>query len=358
MAAMLVVLYHYTAWHHEFWNGTQAKEAWPDLSRVTMFGNMGVQLFFIISGFVILLSSYGKDIPAFVGSRIGRLFPAYWVAVIVSGILVLFIWPAMGEGRTIVDWMVNLTMLQQGFGIPHMDGVYWTLWAELRFYVWIAALMLLRCMTPLRLLAFTMLWPLAVIATSGIHANWREQMLVPEYAPLFAGGMVLFLIYRFGHTPARWLVLGFNVVFAAYQTGAGASRDAAELVGYAVPAWVYWMIVVALFAAIALISLTRLGHVSLPGLALAGALTYPVYLLHEVWGWWLIKQLSPILDPYAVLLIVLGVVLTAAYLVYRFVELRWGRKLSKATAAGLRRITVSLTGFLGGTSERLHRERS
>ena len=118
------------------------------------------------------------------------------------------------------------------------------------------------------------------------------------------------------------------------------------------------MIVVALFAAIALISLTRLGQVSLPGLALAGALTYPVYLLHEVWGWWLIKQLSPMLDPVAVLLIVLAVVLTAAYLVYRFVELRWGRVLSKAVANGMRRLAGLLAGILRHNPDRRIRERS
>lgn len=335
IAAIMVVLYHYTAWHQTFWHGTVARDAWPTLSRITVFGNMGVQLFFIISGFVILLSAYGKSIPQYVGSRIGRLFPAYWVAVIAAGVLVLFIWPAMGEGRTVADWAINLTMVQQGLDVPHMDGVYWTLWTELRFYLWILLLMLLRCLTPQRILAFAALWPVAVIATSGVDASWREQLLIPDHAALFAGGMVLFLIYRFGHTLSRWAVLGFTVVCAALQTGVGAPAEAANLVGYQIPAWTYWVIVVGLFALVGVIALTRLGRVSLPGLALAGALTYPVYLLHEVWGWWLIKLLSPRLNPIVVLLLVIAMVAAAAYLVHRAVEQRWGRSLSKAVTAGL-----------------------
>lgn len=46
-----------------------------------------------------------------------------------------------------VSWahfFVNLTMLQNGFDVPLVDGVYWTLWIELKFYalvlimVWLA----------------------------------------------------------------------------------------------------------------------------------------------------------------------------------------------------------------------------
>ncbi|MFB0834056.1 acyltransferase family protein [Arthrobacter halodurans] len=327
LAALAVLLYHYTAWHHGHWGVEPARDAWPVLSKFSVFGNMGVQLFFVISGFVILLSSYGKRPAQFIGSRIGRLFPAYWVAVLLTGTLVFLIWPVMGSHLSLWDWAVNLTMLQGGTGNPHIDGVYWTLWAELRFYGLVLLLMFLGWQTPGRLLAFAAVWPVAALAAPLLPGNFFSQALMPEYAPLFAGGMALFLLYRFGHTPLRWAVLALNVVLSAHHTGASASREAMELVGYSVPAQTYWAIVVGIFAAVALLALTPLRRVSLPGMALAGALTYPVYLLHQVWGWWLIENLSPWLPRPLVLALTIGIVCAAAYLVHRTVEKRFGRGL-------------------------------
>lgn len=352
-----MVLYHYTAWHHGNWGIEPAKDAWPLLSKFTVFGNMGVQLFFVISGFVILLSSYGKKPAQFIGSRVGRLFPAYWVAVILTGTLVFFIWPEIGSRLSLWDWAVNMTMLQGGTGNPHIDGVYWTLWAELRFYALILALMLLGWQTPGRLLAFAGIWPVAALAAPLVPGNFVAQALMAEYAPLFAGGMALFLLYRFGHTPLRWAVLLLNVCLAAYHTGKSGSREALELVGYNIPEQAYWVIVAGIFAAIAVLSLTPLRRVSFPGLALAGALTYPLYLLHQVWGWWFISLLSPLLPAPVVLTLVLGIVGLAAYLVHRCVERRFGRVLGQRTtalvqaAADLRRRPVKWRNNGGARSD-------
>lgn len=335
LAAIGVILYHYTAWHHGYWGVEPAKAAWPYLSRVSVFGNMGVQLFFVISGFVILLSAYGKRPAQFIGSRVGRLFPAYWVAVLATGVLIFFIWPSMGERLSFADWAVNLTMMQTGFHVPHVDGVYWTLWVEMRFYGLVLVLMMLGWVTRKRILAFAAIWPMFGLLAPVIPSNFVRQALIPEHAALFAGGMCLFLIYRFGHTPLRWAVLGLNVVQAAWLTGKTGSSEAMDLVGYAIPPQVYWGIVVGIFALIAVLVLTPLRRVDLPGLALAGALTYPIYLLHEIWGWWIIDQLSGHLPRPLILAITMAAAGIAAYLVYRFIEQTIGRRLGKAVTSAV-----------------------
>ncbi|HXD27938.1 MAG TPA: acyltransferase [Arthrobacter sp.] len=357
LAAVGVILYHYTAWHHGNWGIEPAKAAWPSLSRFTLFGNMGVQLFFVISGFVILLSAYGKRPAQFIGSRIGRLFPAYWVAVLATGVLIFFIWPSMGQRLSFSDWAVNLTMMQGGFGIPHVDGVYWTLWAEMRFYGLVLVLMMLGWVTRRRILAFAALWPLVGFLAPMIPSNFIRQALIPDHAALFAGGMCLFLIYRFGHSPMRWAVLGLNVVQAAWLTGRTGSEEAMHLVGYSVPEQAYWLIVAAIFAVIAVLVLTPLRRVNLPGLALAGALTYPIYLLHEIWGWWIIRQLSGHLPRPVILAITLVVVGVAAYLVYRWVEQTVGRRLGKRVTALVDSV-VALREPARGFAERVQRSDS
>lgn len=346
LAALLVVLYHYTAWNHSNWGPEGAREAWEPMSQVTAFGNVGVPLFFAISGFVILLSCYGKSSARFIGSRIGRLFPAYWVAVLLTGTLLFFLWPGTGDDLTYGDWLVNLTMIQSAFDVESIDGVYWTLWVEMRFYLLILFLMLFRGMTPNRLLGFAALWPTAAILADAAGIEWLDVVLMKQHAPLFAGGMVLFLIFRFGHTPLRWIILGLNVALSAYFTGVRLSGEVDWLVGYEIPAQAYWPIVVAIFAVLAAVTLTPAARWNVRGLALAGALTYPVYLLHQMWGWWGIGHLNEWLPRPVTLAVVLVVVLLAAYAVHRWVEQPLGRPLGAAVTRGVERANMWVSGAI------------
>nr|BFE67102.1 hypothetical protein GCM10020092_004030 [Actinoplanes digitatis] len=63
-----------------------------------------------------------------------RLYPAYWIALTLS-VIVIAIWPSVRSISSWTDVAINYTMLQQGMGVPHVDGVYWTLFAELKFYL-------------------------------------------------------------------------------------------------------------------------------------------------------------------------------------------------------------------------------
>ena len=79
-AALAVVMFHFvetSAW------GT--RRAFPALIDFSMFGVYGVRLFFVISGFVILMSAWGRTSGQFVVSRIARLYPAYWASVVILG---------------------------------------------------------------------------------------------------------------------------------------------------------------------------------------------------------------------------------------------------------------------------------
>ena len=70
-------------------------------------------------------------------------------------------------------------------------------------------------------------------------------------------------------------------------------------------------------------------------LTTAGALTYPLYLLHEWWGWWLIDRLDPALPKYAVLLVTTLVCCLAAWLIHRLVERPLSPVLRRGVLSGL-----------------------
>jgi peptidoglycan/LPS O-acetylase OafA/YrhL len=356
LAALSVVLFHWTAWHHGNWgrHGEPAAEAWPWLSQVTSVGALGVQLFFIISGFVILLSCFGKSPARFIGSRVGRLYPAYWVAVLATSALIFLIWPEVGAQRSPTDIWANLTMFQGGLGVGHIDGVYWTLWVEMKFYLWILVFTLIG-MTVRRVLVFAALWPLVGNAlffglqSAGQPVGWVEHVFFPQYSALFAGGMALFLLFRFGHTLLRWAVLGLNVALGSHWSGVIQQPETVELTGYDYPYWLFAGIAAGLFALVAAIVLTPLASWKVPGMSLAGKLTYPVYLIHQLWGWWIIMLLSPYLPRDVVLALALTGILGAAWLLHRYVEQPLGPRLQRAVTAGVGRWPV-----VGETLDRVH----
>jgi len=82
LAASAVVLYHVARHLNQAYS-------MPTLASVFQFGHAGVDVFFVISGFIIVYVHY-KDIGAsdrlghYVGRRITRVMPAYWIALAIT----------------------------------------------------------------------------------------------------------------------------------------------------------------------------------------------------------------------------------------------------------------------------------
>lgn len=82
-AALMVVAYHLVGDKIGVWQPSAASH-FGLLHSVSQYGFLGVQLFFIISGFVICMSAWGRSVGDFFVSRVVRLYPAYWFAVLVT----------------------------------------------------------------------------------------------------------------------------------------------------------------------------------------------------------------------------------------------------------------------------------
>jgi peptidoglycan/LPS O-acetylase OafA/YrhL len=333
LAAAGVVLYHFTARWSQVW-GQDPGTVFPHLGHVAMYFSLGPELFFVISGFVILMTAWGRDVPHVVASRVARLYPGYWLAVIATSVLLLWIWP-QGKNITPGESLVNLTMLQSLFGVRNVDGVYWTLFVELRFYVLMIAFVAWG-ITRRRILWFCALWPLA--AQAALALGWQpvSLVLIDKYAPYFAGGMLLYLLHRQGHARAPWLLLGLNVALALANNVPWQMHALRANTIFAPNPWILAAVTVACFAAVAAVALTRLQHVRWSGLVPLGALTYPLYLIHEYWGWWAIGQLAPHANRWVVLAAAIALALALAWGLHQ-VEKRVGPPMRRAIEAALRR---------------------
>lgn len=337
LAAFGVVLAHYTARENDAWIKPVSK-VFPQLHNITIYGSLGVYLFFIISGFVIVMSAWERTPRQFIASRVGRLYPAYWLAVLLTAALIFFdraapigqAWKSIG----ISGVLVNLTMTQGAWGVPNVDGVYWTLFVELKFYLLIGVI-LIWGLTRRRILVLCALWPLLAILAANSHQGLLVDLLAPGYAPFFAMGMLIYAIYRDGPSFAPIALLAGNWAFAMHDAATTMPKWLDRLSGGHTSSTVIMAVITMCVVLLLIATLTPVATLSWRWLTLLGSLTYPLYLFHQRIGLWLISLRPLELSPYVTLAVVVVVMCGFAYLVHRFVERPLGPRLRRAVERSL-----------------------
>ncbi|MEU7159762.1 acyltransferase family protein [Streptomyces chrestomyceticus] len=322
LAALMVLAYHYITLHDGWGDDPQAFS--PLVHHLSEYGWLGVEVFFLISGFVICMSAWGRSLGDFVTSRVSRLYPAYWVAVLLTA-AVLTVWPNVRSADNWETVLTNLTMLQQGLGVPDVDDAYWTLFIELKFYL-LFAVVVFRGVTYRRCVLFCGLWTVAGVVALKSNSDLLSVWAIAPYSPYFIAGIAFYLMYRFRPTVLLWAIVAVSFLLAQHYLrgrlvmNLGAKADVAQ-------GWPVRLAVLAAFALMAAIALGWFDKLQWRWLSTAGSLTYPLYLLHMYVGFTLIDLLrdrvpAPVLLPGIVLLM-----LALSWLVHRFVERPLGRKL-------------------------------
>jgi len=273
IAASWVLLFHYTVRYGEIFGDTGAPfHAWR--------GGFGVELFFAISGFVMLMTlSRMRSASEFVIARAARLYPTYWVGVAVT-FAVMGLWPLAGRTVTWPEAAFNLTMLQEFFKVPHVDSVYWSLEVELVFYAWIVAVLAAGWLARAR--ALVTAWMLVgVAAYAACLALGRplpvilDRVLLLEHCGFFGIGVTAFLDFQDGRATARSLVqYGVAAVAALLAQGIAGLALALAIIG------IFW-----------LVSQRRAGFLDTRVLVFLGTISYPLYLLHQNIGYAVIRGL-------------------------------------------------------------------
>ncbi|MBL1081347.1 acyltransferase [Streptomyces actinomycinicus] len=332
VAALMVCLYHYAGRGGPVsasWHQTPA-HVFPTLSQAATYGCLGVQFFFVISGFVICMSSWGRTLGDFFRSRVARLYPAYWVALMLVTAAAVAL-PVVVHPVRPDEFLVNLTMFQQPMGASRVLGVCWTLWVEVRFYALFALLVVVRGVTYRRVVLFCCIWTLAAVVCRTSGNALTDQLVMPDYAPFFIGGLALYLIHRFGGDLLLWGIVAVSWLLGQSNATRGLWHPGAQGDFHRDP-WVILAIVTLAFAAVAAVALGWTRRANWPWLVTAGALTYPFYLVHEHLGWFAIRVLHRGLGlpAWPTLGATVAGMLVLAWLIHRFVEKPFGPRLKRA----------------------------
>ncbi|WP_170839558.1 acyltransferase family protein [Micromonospora halophytica] len=330
LSALMVVVYHLLhgeGVRDDAWRAP-TDQLFPGLAGAAGYGWLGVEMFFLISGFVICMSSWGRTVGEFAVARVVRLYPAYWFAVVATtAVLVLF--PVFAAHRDWTHVLVNMTMLQSLMGVPDVERAYWTLAVELLFYVLFALVVVARGMTVRRVVAFCVLWTLASLVAPWVQNEAVFILVGRGYAQYFVAGIAFYLMYRFGANAVLWGIVGCSWIIAV-------SRLWTEIKTYSTSEFLpAAACVTVFFVAMALIAHGWSDRIRWRWLTTAGALTYPLYLLHAQIGLTVIAAARPYLPAWVLLGATIVGLLLLAYLVHRLVERPVARRLRRALLRSL-----------------------
>ncbi|MFK5597902.1 acyltransferase family protein [Methylobacterium sp. HMF5984] len=283
LAATMVMLHHYL-FSYEGRIG-------PHVDRVPSFaaGHFGVELFFILSGFVIA-GTLGRtpSLGDYAVRRVARLYPAFLVC---SGVT-LGIFALGGPnpvGITPGAALAGLTMLSSLIRVPPIDPSHWTLTYEVAFYA-LAALALIHrgpATDPgLRLERICAGWLAAAFVGTLVLPVRTLQVVVLlnlPFALLFVIGAMLARLAAGALTP-----LGLGALAAAF--GFTALGPAVDHGG--VGTGLYVLLVLGFAGTVLAAATGRLPWLGCAPLVFLGAISYPLYLVHQILGYAIIRALE------------------------------------------------------------------
>lgn len=320
-------------------------------------GRVGVILFFLVSGYVIPFSiprHRASPIGQFLIRRFFRIYPAYWLSVPLGAGVVYWLW---GQPFSLREILVNLTLLQDVFGVRAAQGVYWTLLVELGFYALCSVLFFANSLyNPMRIGVLAMV--LGFVHSLSVFLIWLGIPLIGETPTFWCLHLSLMLcgtLYRHCtlqpagvRSGARLVLLGLLIYYLVVFP-AGAIWATGFFRNY---------VVSDAFGVLLFILGTTVIRIETRATDRLGAISYSIYLFHLVVYYpifrWLTLQPadSPLRSQHLGVYLLGNIMLTIvlASVVHRFVEqpsIRFGHRCAQRWARG--RLPAQSPAFLAST---------
>ena len=315
VAAGAVVLFHYMFRGHV--EGGYSPVSYAPFDQYAQYGYLGVHLFFMISGFVILLTAMKREATQFVISRIVRLYPAFWAGLSFTALMIVFFGGDLFS-ISFSQYLSNLSMVDGYLGVEPVDGVYWTLLVEIKFYALIFVILLFKRIE--KIYWFLVVWvAILVIGDVTPLPNFAKFFLFPEWAPYFVSGALFYLI-KLNGAKAHYIALIMVSFGLSLHRMTGEALMASEYYGTSFNASITMTIITLFYVVFALIIFNKLTFFRSPWVLKVGVLTYPLYLIHQNVGYILFTTFNGVVDKYLLLGGVIIFVLLIAWLIHHLIE--------------------------------------
>ena len=338
--AILIVIFH----------NSLARYSSLPLQSLFSYGWMGVDLFFVLSGFLITgilvdtkhSEAYFKN---FYARRCLRIWPLYYSVLFFMFVVIPFVRPAIGSLVIVRSspWWAFPFFLQNFFLHPSTNasgplGVTWSVAIEEQFYVVWAVVV--RCCSDfqLRCIAITVicLSPLLRVYLSLHHVDLYSNVFC-RLDGLMAGGFLALIVRSNAFLPGRFLKAAWLTLFIAVPLALVTEAFHARWITFSLSA-----VASAAFIYLALFATQKWFRVALTNrwLMYTGTISYGLYLLHRI-----PLDIAVLfhLDRHPILALLMG--LAASYVM---AILSWN--LLEKPFLGLKRFFESRPGRLGGAN--------
>jgi len=314
LAAYSVLLVHYTQGYRErFGHSYNPKYDF-------YYGYLGVEFFFLISGFVIFLTVLNStSFFDFAFKRFSRLYPTFVFCFIATFILV-WIFKLPRHEITLSQFLSNLTMMPDILGFKTFEGVYWTLEIEVFFYFFMAVLILTKQLKNI------LLWGAVYIVLAWINKfaftfPTRVAMLLNVHYSAFFFAGILFFHLKFNKQNFQWLI--HLLIIISYFTCCLTLTQFAERT-----------ILLCFFIIFYLFSYDKLNWLHTKPLIFLGVISYPLYLIHASTGFIIMNHTREYLENYPFIFILSATIIVTfvAFLVHEYIEepsINYLRKLKR-----------------------------
>lgn len=321
IAAISVVLYHY------LFRGYAADDMsildFNEIGDYFKYGYLGVNLFFILSGFVITMSIQHGSLIKFAISRIVRLYPVYWLCVLLTFFIILF-FGAPSYFVSLKQLFFNLTMFQDYVGVESIDGVYWSLVVEMKFYILIGIFLITNKVKRLSLDNFLYVWLLLSISYVFVNQEvyiirLAKYFLILDWSSYFIAGIVFSQILKDGYKLKHGVLLAICLALSFYHLMGVVEEFKMHYHTY-FSTVIPFIAVSIFFVIMLLISTHNLNFLNSRKFLKLGMLTYPLYLIHQVIGFIIFNQLGLYVDKYVLLVSTIALMIFISYLISDRIE--------------------------------------
>jgi peptidoglycan/LPS O-acetylase OafA/YrhL len=323
VSAAMVLVFHYG--FRMAISGEGGGVGFPELAPVAMWGDVGLFVFFAISGFVIAMSAQNRSAYDFAAGRFARLWPTFVLCASITA-LVLLAWPVPGIARpTLAQWAAQFVIVSRIFGQPFMDGAYWTIVYEIIFYGWVFLLLAAGWFRKGWRVAVPVWLALSVFNELVLGSDVVRKLLITEYSGFFSFGLVLFQARsRFDRLTALLLALAFAWAIAAAYVIEPRMVDQYGIVRNAGGVGLFTVLGLAAVALAAFAPALPIPARLAYGL---GALTYPLYLLHQHIGYAVFARFATEQNRWAVAALLVCALLGLSWAIAALVEPRCRRAI-------------------------------
>jgi peptidoglycan/LPS O-acetylase OafA/YrhL len=303
----MVMLFHLAFWS---WAGAGViahlmpnLPAFPELTPVVCVGWVGVEIFFVLSGFVIAYSAEGSSAFAFFRSRFLRLMPAVWICASLV-FAVLLAEDMLPFKELIRHYLKSIALIPKHQWI---DPVYWSLCIEVFFYGFVLCLLVANrfCQVEFFMGAIgitsALVWVMFSVSLimpalfgsllpvlERVQYSWKLQLLLVHHGCLFALGVYVWLLLFKGVTLRRLIIAGVCFVGGYIET-LWVAKDRVREVGMDLPTVAPGAIfATSILLIIVSIAMNDRAYAWAGGrvraIRVLGLMTYPLYLFHQTVG--------------------------------------------------------------------------